>query len=157
MIGRARGRWGRAWSAVLGLLIAAPFYWLLIDTTSTPELIAGAVAALIAAGGYSAAYLESTESAAIRLRWLTLALRELAKVPRGVLLVCAEVFAQTLAPRAPRGVMQVEPFAAGGQRPHDLGRRALTEALRSLSPDTIVLGVDPDHDRLLSHRIGGHR
>lgn len=156
MIGRARGRWGRAWSAVLGLMIAAPFYWLLIDTTSTPELIAGAVAALIAAGGYSAAYLESTENAAIRLRWLTLALRELAKVPRGVLVVCAEVLAQTVAPRAPRGVMQVEPFAAG-ERPHDLGRRALTEALRSFSPDTIVLGVDPDHDRLLSHRVGARR
>jgi hypothetical protein len=148
---------GRAWSAVLGLLIAAPFYWLLVDTTSSPDLWAGGAAALIAAGAYSAAYFESSENAAIRLRWLRVALRELVKVPTGVAIVCGEVFAQALAPRKRRGVIEVEAFDAGKGSAHDLGRRALAEGFRSFAPNTIVIGVDPDSDRLLFHRLGPER
>ena len=147
----------RAGSALAGLLIAAPFYWLLIDTISSPELIAGGVAAVIAAGAYSAAYFESTERAAIRLRWFSIVLRELAKVPAGVLIVCREVLAQTFVLRPRRGVMQAEPFESREGDAHDLGRRALTEGLRSLAPNTVVIGVDPDSDTLLLHRIGPGR
>ncbi|MGH2872063.1 MAG: hypothetical protein ACRDL5_06325 [Solirubrobacteraceae bacterium] len=147
----------RAWSAVVGLLIAAPFYWLLIDTTSSPELYAGGAAAVIAAGAYSAAYLESNESAAIKLRWLSIALREIAKVPIGVVIVCREIFAQAFAPRARRGVIEAEAFDAGDGSAHDLGRRALAEGFYSLAPDTIVIGVDPDAERLVLHRLGRGR
>src|SRR5579863_8791698 len=105
MIGRRGGRWNRALSALLGLAVAVPFYWLLIDTTSSPELIAGAVAAVIAAAAYSAAHLEPTENTAIRLRWLTVVGRDLAKVPVGIAVVCAEVLSQTVRPRSPRGVL----------------------------------------------------
>ncbi|HWD70164.1 MAG TPA: hypothetical protein VG293_08195 [Solirubrobacteraceae bacterium] len=144
----------RAWSAVLGLLIAAPFYWLLIDTTSSPDLWAGGAAALIAAAAYSAAYFESDASAAIKLRWLTIAARELAKVPVGIVIVCREIFAQTLAPRRRRGVIQVDPFDAGGGGAYDLGRQALAEGFRSMPPNTVVIGVDPDSGTLLFHRLG---
>ena len=144
----------RARSALLGLLIAAPFYLVLIDTTSSPELIAGSVVVVIAAGAYSLSHLEATANAAIKLSWLRLALSELAKVPRGVVVVCAQVLAQTVAPRRQRGVLEVEPFKTGNGEPRDLGRRALAEACRSLAPHTIAIGVDPDHDRLLVHRIG---
>jgi hypothetical protein len=147
----------RALSAVVGLVVAAPFYWLLIDTTSSPELYAGGAAALIAAGAYSAAYFESTENAALRLSSLGIAVRELAKVPLGVLIVCGQVLAQTFAPRSRRGVIEVEPFETGDGGAHDLGRRALTEAFRSFAPNTIVFGVDADHDRLLQHRLGPRR
>lgn len=145
------------WSAVIGLLIAAPFYWLLIDTTSTPELIAGGVVAVIAAGAYGAAYLEPTENPVLRLRWLTLVIGEAAQVPKGIVIVCAEVLAQTVAPRKRRGAIETEPFATGEDRPHDMGRRALAESSRSLAPHTIVLGVDPDAGTLVQHRLGGGR
>lgn len=144
----------RVWSALVGLLIAAPFYWLLIDTTSSPDLWAGGAAALIAAGAYSAAYLESDESARIRLPWLAIAVREIAKVPRGIVIVCREIFAQALRPRERRGVIQVDPFDTGDGSPHDLGREALTEGFRSMAPNTVVIGIDPDSDRLLLHRLG---
>jgi hypothetical protein len=45
----------RGRSALVGLLVAAPFYWLLVDTGYEPDLIAGAVVVLIAAAAYSAA------------------------------------------------------------------------------------------------------
>lgn len=156
MIGRIGGRWNRALSVVVGLAIAVPFYWLLIDTTSTPELIAGAVAAVIAAATYSAAHMGS-ENAAIRPRLLVPALRETAKVPMGILIVCVEVLAQTVAPRSQRGVLEAEHFESGSGDHYDLGRRALAEALRSFAPNTIVIGVDPDSDRLLQHRVGPKR
>ena len=147
----------RARSALVGLLIAAPFYWLLVDTGYEPDLIAGAVAALIAAAAYSAAHLEPTESVRIRLRWMGFALRELAKVPSGVLIVSREILAQTLAPRRSRGALEAEPFAAGDGDAFDLGRRALGEGLRSFSPNTVVIGVDPDSGTLIQHRIGAKR
>ncbi len=74
-------------SALVALLVAAPFYWLLIDTTYSPDLIAGGVAVVIAAGAYTAARFESTENAAFRLRWIAVVLRELAKVPQGMWIV----------------------------------------------------------------------
>ncbi len=157
MTRRTGGRWKRPLSVVVGLAIAAPFYWLLVDTTSSPELIAGAVAALIAAVAYSAAHLEPTESATAPANWPAVVVRELAKVPSGIVVVCAEVLRQAVAPRKPRGVLEEEPFFAGRGRPHDLGRRALAEAARSFAPNTIVIGVDPDHDRLLIHRLGPRR
>lgn len=144
----------RVWSALVGLLIAAPFYWLLIDTTSSPDLWAGGAAALIAAGAYSAAYLESDESARIRLRWLAIVVREIAKVPLGIVIVCREIFAQALTPRERRGVIQVDPFDTGDGSPYDLGREALTEGFRSMAPNTVVIGIDPDSGTLLFHRLG---
>lgn len=147
----------RARSALFGLLIAAPFYWVLIDTTYTPDLIAGGVAAVIAGAAYSAAHLEPTESAKLRLSWLPFALSELAKVPRGVVIVCREIVAQTIHPSPRRGVFEAEPLGAGDDEAHALGRRALVEALRSFAPDTVVIGADPDHDRLVLHCIGPER
>ncbi len=157
MTRRNGGRWNRALSLLLGLAIAAPFYWLLIDTTSSPELIAGGVAAVIAALAYGAAHMESTENAAIRPRWLSVVARELANVPGGIVVVCVEVLAQTIRPRTRRGALEVEPFDVGEGDVYDLGRRALVEASRSLAPNTVVIGVDTDHDRLLVHRIGARR
>jgi hypothetical protein len=144
----------RAWSAVLGLLIAAPFYWLLIDTTSSPELWAGGAAALIAAGAFSAAGLESTETVRIRPRWLPFVLAQLAAVPRGMLIVCREIIAQAIDPSGRRGTLEAEPLTTGEGEAADLGRLALVEAARSFAPNTIVIGADSDHDRLVLHRLG---
>jgi hypothetical protein len=147
----------RARSALLGFLIAAPFYWLLIDTTYVPDLVAGAVAALIAAAAYSAAHLESTESARVRLGWLPFALGELARVPPGMAVVCREILAQTIRPRGSRGELKAEPLESGDGDAHDPGRRGLVEAMRSFAPDTIVIGADSDRDRLVLHRLGAKR
>lgn len=147
----------RARSALVGVLIAAPFYWLLIDTTYTPDLIAGGVAVLIAAAIYSAAHLEPKDSVSIKLRWCSLALREIAKVPLGVVIVTREILAQTVAPRSRRGVLEADRFETGDGDPLDLGHRALAEGFRSFAPNTVVLGVDPDSNRLILHRIGPKR
>lgn len=158
MSGRIGDRWRRPLSAVLALVIAVPFYWLLIDTLYEPDLIAGGVAVLIAAAIYTAGYTEASENAAVRLRWLPMVLKQLVKVPAGIVIVCAEVLSQAVAPRPRRGVIEADPFEAGDDDdPYDLGRRALTEATRSFAPNTVVIGIDPDSNRLLLHRLGPKR
>ncbi|HET9094579.1 MAG TPA: hypothetical protein VFN36_05780 [Solirubrobacteraceae bacterium] len=148
----------RARSFLVGLVIAAPFYWLLIDTTTSPELITGGVVAVLTATTTAAAYLESTLNAAVRLRWLAQGWRELARVPAGVGIVCREVLAQTVRPRPCRGAIEADPFATrGDDAAHQMGRRALAETLRTLAPHTIAIGVDPESHRLLQHRLGGSR
>lgn len=155
MSGRIGERGRRALSAVVALAIAVPFYWLLIDSLYEPDLIAGGVAVLIAAAVYSAGYMEASENAAIRLRWFPMVLKQLARVPAGIVIVCVEVLSQTFSPRPRRGVIQADPFEAGDDDdPYDLGRRALAEATRSFAPNTVVIGIDPDSDRLLLHRLG---
>jgi len=37
--------------------------------------------------------------------------------------------------------------------PRDAGRRGLSEALGSLTPNTIVIGIDPDRDLVLVHQL----
>ena len=145
---------GRTRSFVIGLLLAAPFYLLLIDTTTTPELIAGALAAVVAGAAYELAYAEGAGHAAYRARWLLRAWRVLAEVPVQILIVCAEVAAQAARPRRRRGCLRAAAFHCGSQRrPTDIGRRALAEAVGSLTPNTIVIGVDPGSGRLLVHQL----
>lgn len=97
---------------------------MLIDTTTAPGLIAGGLAAVLAAGAYQAAYIESAENTAIRARLLLGAWHAIV----------------------------AEPFTTGSGDAYDLGHRALTAALLSLEPATIVIGIDPEADRLLVHR-----
>ncbi|HLH15186.1 MAG TPA: hypothetical protein VKV16_10390, partial [Solirubrobacteraceae bacterium] len=46
------------------------------------------------------------------------------------------------------------PFRFGDpENPRDAGRRALAEALGSLAPNTIILGVDPESGLILAHQL----
>lgn len=76
-----------------------------------------------------------------------------ASVPRQILYVSWEALAQLVAPRETRGSLRAVPFRAGEEGSLDVGRRALAEGLGSLAPNTIVIGVDGDHDLLLVHQL----
>lgn len=73
-------------------------------------------------------------------------------VPAHILLVGREAVAQCARPKAARGTFRAVSFA-GGEQPEDVGRRALSEALGSLAPNTIVIGVDTDRQLLLVHQL----
>ena len=80
--------------------------------------------------------------------------RLFARVPADVVRVSAATLAQLVHRRARRGVLRAIPFRHGtveGQR--DIGRRALAQALGSLGPNTIVIGIDRERDLLLVHQL----
>jgi hypothetical protein len=80
--------------------------------------------------------------------------RIVASVPVHVAFLCREAVSQLLRSRPVRGTFRAVAFTAGSEEaPRDAGRRALAEALGSLAPNTIVIGVDVDRDLLLVRQL----
>ena len=79
--------------------------------------------------------------------------RPVAKVPLDIVLVSAEALAQLVRRRAVRGQFRAVRFDAMGDTPEDTARRALTDVLGSLAPNTIVIGVDQERGLLLVHQL----
>lgn len=135
-------------------LFAAALYLLLIDITDLPELIVGAVAAVLAAIGTELAREQEVAGESVRVRWLARVHRPLLKVPGDILFVSLEALRALLRRQGPVGVFRVAPFASGEpEDPRESGRRALAEALGSFAPNTIVVGIDRDRDLILAHQL----
>lgn len=149
MVGAVR----RVWVLVLGGLIGGGFYFLLIDITGLPELYTLAGAA--AAGGVT--MLLAREQGFVEARvlpwWVLRGWRLLYKIPQDIGILCWEAANQLTSPRAARGSFRAHHFGACASNPTDAGRRALAELLGSVSPNTIVIGVDVDRRLLLVHQL----
>ena len=137
----------------LGVLIGGGFYMLLIDTASLPELYALAGVAVACAVAFVLAREQGFTEARIVPLWLASGWRVIVKIPLDITLLCREALLQLVAPRRIRGVFRAARFAAVEENPGDAGRRALSEWLGSLSPNTIVIGVDPDRRVVLVHQL----
>jgi hypothetical protein len=140
-------------SALLGLLIGGAFYMLLIDTVSLPELYAGAGAILLAGAAYEVSREQGFAEALVYPPWLARSWRVLARVPVHIALVCFEAVRQPFARSPVRGTFRAVSFSACGDDAADAGRRALAEALGSLAPNTIVVGIDTERKLLLVHQL----
>lgn len=136
-----------------GFVLGAVFYMVLIDTVDLPELYAATGAVLLAGAAYLAARHEGIAEARISPRWLGRGGRVIASIPRQIVWVCWQALAQLVAPREARGTLRAVSFRAGGVGSSDVGRRALAEGLGSLAPNTIVIGIDEEHDLLLVHQL----
>ena len=144
-------------AAGTGFVLAAAFYLLLIDTISLPELYVGAAVALLAGVVVEAAREQTFPEATIALSWLRGIWRAARQIPPDVARVSLAAFEQLLSPSERVGRLRVVEFRHG--HPHssrDAGRRALAEGFGSLAPNTIVIGVDPDRDVLLTHQLRVH-
>jgi hypothetical protein len=143
----------RIWIVVVGLLIGGGFYLLLIDTSSLPELYVLAGVAVFCGLLFLISREEGFEEAQIRPEWLTRAWRLAGKIPVDIALVCREALAQLVRPRASRGEFRAVRFGAVTATSQDTGRRALTEAIGSVAPNTLVIGVDAERGVLLVHQL----
>lgn len=141
-----------AWS-VAGAL-AGGLYLLLIDTTSLPELIVLAAAAMIAATGFELAREQQTAGGlAARWRWLATLYRPLAKVPSDIAAVSLMAFRQLVRPKQVNGTFRAVPFRCGSEHDVEAGRLALAESLGSFAPNTIIVGVDVERELILGHQL----
>lgn len=141
-----------AWSA--GWVLAGALYLLLIDTTSLPELIVGAGAAALAATGFELAREQETAGGlSARLRWFATLYRPLVKTPSDIAIVTKLAFRQLIRPRQVNGTFRAVPFRCGPDHDIEVGRRALAEALGSFAPNTIIVGVDVEHELILGHQL----
>jgi hypothetical protein len=121
---------------VLGSLIGGAFYLLLIDNRSGPELYLLAGVALACGVTFMLAREQGFVEARLRLRWLAQAWRVLLAVPRDIAFLSR--------------------YGAVKETPSDTGRRAMTEGFGSVTPNTVVLGVDSERGLLLVHQLRRH-
>ncbi len=138
---------------LLGLTIGGAFYLVLIDTTDLPELYALGGVALLSALAFEVSREEEITEATISSGSLRHLPRVIVRIPVHIALVCVEVLAQLLERKRRRGSFRAVQFSAVNDDPHDAGRRALAEALGSLAPNTIVIGVDIERRLLLVHQL----
>jgi hypothetical protein len=141
----------RGW-LVAGLLCGG-FYFLLIDTTSLPELYVLAGVAVAGAVAFELAREQRFVEARIVPWWAVRAWRLAWRIPSDIAILCREALAQLVRPRRNRGVFRAARWGATQQTPAATGRRALGETLGSVAPNTIVVGIDADRGLLLVHQL----
>lgn len=142
--------WFAAW-------IGCAATWLVLsDNWSLPEVLTGVVAAAIGATGSELVRRRGIAQMALRARWLLRPLRVFAAAPRDLVLVTGAVARQALHREPQRGRVVVVPFAHGGETKRAHARRALAESFGSFAPNTIVIGVDEEHDELVAHQLAPH-
>jgi hypothetical protein len=140
-----------AWSA--GWVVAGAVYLLLIDTTELPELIVGAGAAMLAATGLELAREQAIVGESIRLRWLARLYRPLLTIPKDIGTVSLLALRAVIRRPPAQGTFRVLPFGPGTDERLRSGRVALAEAIGSVAPNTMVVGIDERRGLILAHQL----
>jgi multisubunit Na+/H+ antiporter MnhE subunit len=128
-------------------------YLLLADTVQTPELITGAVAAVLAAA--LATLLGNCRSVHARVdpSMLRYAYRPLTALVTDSGRA-AWALVQLLVLRRPvRGRFRVARYTATGDPEQNAARRILTEWAGSLGANRYVIGIDPEREQLIVHEM----
>ena len=141
-------------------------FWLMLDDSFRPdELVAGALAAALAAllatavtgmalGG-RAAGAKTADRHGGETGWL----RQAAALPGRVLRDTAAVYValgrMVVQGGPPPGGYTEIPVRYGGDTSHDVVRRVLLTWARSLAPNTFAVGMDPGRDVMIVHRLAG--
>ena len=134
-------------------LVAAALYLLLIDITDLPELIVGAVAALLAAIGFELTREQRIAGVATEARWIGRLYKPLLKVPSDVAAVSLVALRQLRHPRPVNGEFRAVRFRRGDDERLETGKWALAESFGSFAPNTIIVGVDPERELILGHQL----
>jgi multisubunit Na+/H+ antiporter MnhE subunit len=135
-----------AWFAALWAL-----WVVLANQTTTPELVAGAVAAVVGATAAMVVRGQRPVLGRPRAAWVLALWRPVAAIPRDLALLAGALAAAGRG-RPPAGELAAVPFSVADD-PRGAARRVLAVAAGSLSPNTIVLGLDADRDELVVHRL----
>jgi multisubunit Na+/H+ antiporter MnhE subunit len=142
----------RAWLVWWALLAAL---WLaLVDTVVVPELVAGAVAAAIAATG--AVLVRSQRKVLLRPRaaWLPAALRAIARFAPDLVPLATALWRRGIRRADERGRLVEVRYRVGAEDdPEAAAHRVLTEAVGSFAPNTIVVDVDLERGVVLAHQL----
>ena len=128
--------------------------WMLyVDKTEWAELALGAGAAVAAATASEAVRAEEHPRFLPHIRWML----HFWRVPYDILRDCAMVTWKLLALsvrfRRPHGKFLAIPFHAGGDNHRDAARRTLAIEFSTMSPNSIIIGIDRRRNVLLFHQL----
>jgi multisubunit Na+/H+ antiporter MnhE subunit len=139
--------WLTAWFACAAL-------WLVLtDSVRVEELLAGALVAALAATVLEVVRRQRIARQAFHPRLWLGTWRVLGRIPPDVWRLTRAAFAQAAERRPVRGRMVALPFGHSAEEPDDRGVRGVASRLGSVSPNSIVAGVDVDSGLLLVHQL----
>ncbi len=152
-VSRAR-RTSRVVTWLTWWVLMMSFWVALDDSLRSDELIAGVIAAAIAAEAAELVGHQARTRYQIRARWLLAAFRLPGQVAHETLLVLA-VLARTVFFRQPppHGTFTDIPVAYGDDTPLGITRRVLLTGAHSLAPNAFVLGLDSGRDVMIVHEL----
>jgi multisubunit Na+/H+ antiporter MnhE subunit len=138
--------------AVWWALLAA--LWLaLVDTVVVPELVAGAIAAAIAATGAVVVRGQRRVLLRPRPRWLRAVPPALGRTATDLGPLLRALWRRGVKRRDEHGALVEVPYGAVADDATAAAHRALTQALGTLAPNTIVVDVDRRRRTLLVHQL----
>jgi hypothetical protein len=142
----AVGFWAIWWVVLVGVWEAN------VATGETTEVLAGAIAAALGATLAEAIRRRGLARVRVRTRWLIPLLRVPLKLVTE-LGVLVWALALQLGVRRVRGAYRAVPFPAGRSDPDSRGRRVVATLVGTISPNTIVVDVDPERKVALKHDL----
>jgi multisubunit Na+/H+ antiporter MnhE subunit len=134
-------------------VILAALYLLIDDSALIPELVVGAFAAAVGATGATLVHRERVVLMRGEARWLRAAGRQLAGLFADLWPLARVLVERGLLRRGAAGATVEIPFDATTDGPRDTARRAATEALGTLAPNTIVVRIDTDRGVVVAHQL----
>jgi multisubunit Na+/H+ antiporter MnhE subunit len=133
--------------------ILAALYALIDDSLLVPELVVGAFAAAVGATGATLVHRERVVLLRGEARWLRAVWRPLAGLVGDLWPLARALVERGVLRRGGTGALVEVPFGATSDGPRDTARRAATEALGSLAPNTIVVRIDTDRGVVVAHQL----
>jgi multisubunit Na+/H+ antiporter MnhE subunit len=126
---------------------------LLVDSTDTPNMITGAVCAVLFATLSTSVHRLRVDRASLRPGMLRYAHRALKLLVADSARVTWALIAHTVLRRPSPGHFRAARYRATGEASTDVARRILTEWGASLGPNRYVIGIDPERNLLLVHEL----
>jgi multisubunit Na+/H+ antiporter MnhE subunit len=134
-------------------VILAAQYLLIDDSVLLPELVVGAFAAAVGATGATLVHRERQVVLRGDRRWLAAVPRQLFSLIGDVGPLARVLVERGVLRRGAAGAIVEIPFDATTDDPRDTARRAATEALGTLAPNTIVVRIDTDRGVVVAHQL----
>jgi multisubunit Na+/H+ antiporter MnhE subunit len=139
-------------SALPEFALLLGLWMLFVSKLQLAEAVVGVFAAVVATIADSAVKGERFARFAPHSRDLLLVFWTPWSFVRGTILILGELARRLLSTRS-RERLTAVPFHAGGEDAHSSARRAVAITFTSISPDTIVIGIDHERNFMLMHLL----
>ena len=140
-----------AWLAWWVLLMS---FWVILDySLASDELLAGAGAAALGALLAELAFHQAATRFRIRIEWLVPALSLPAQVVKDTAIVFAALWRRVARGEEPASGFRAVPARFGSNTAEGQTRRVLLIGGRSVAPNSIAAGIDPDRDVMIIHQL----
>jgi hypothetical protein len=141
----------RSW--LVAWIFCAALWLVFTDSVRVTELLAGTFVAALGASGFELVRRQGVAGQTLRPWFRAREWRTVLRIPMDVWRLTRAAFAQLRTHEATRGRMVVQDFGHTGDDPDERATRGAAIGLGTISPNSIIAGVDPETRLLLLHQL----